>query len=135
MNEQSQNRLVRMKVQSLWFFLDECVSTKLRVTENHTCFVLVILNYINIYSEQWNYVDCTLFFSLSLFKICTRWANTQSSSTKINMKRFEARRPPRRIMQHQPTLKILTNEDSSNNILIVKLKLQYLPLFYNNNYV
>ena len=57
------------------------------------------------------------------------------SSTKINMKRFETRRPPRRIMQHQPTLKILTNEDSSNNILIVKLKLQYLPLFYNNNYV
>ena len=135
MNEQSQNRLVRMKVQSLWFFLDECVSTKLRVTENHTCFVLVILNYINIYSEQWNYVDCTLFFSLSLFKICTRWANTQWSSTKINMKRFEARRPPRIIMQLQPTLKILTNEDSSNNILIVKLKLQYLPLFYNNNYV
>ena len=34
---------------------DECVSTKLRVTGNHACFILVILNciYIYIYITDW----------------------------------------------------------------------------------
>ena len=30
---------------------DECVSTKLRVTGNHTCFILVILNCISLYTH------------------------------------------------------------------------------------
>ena len=30
---------------------DECVSTKLRVTGNHACFILVILNCISLYTH------------------------------------------------------------------------------------
>ena len=33
----------------MYIYIYECVSTKLRVTGNHACFILVILNYIYIY--------------------------------------------------------------------------------------
>ena len=54
----------------IYVYIYECVSTKLRVTGNHACFILVILNYIYIYivagKRQINYQ----FIPTALFRGC-----------------------------------------------------------------
>ena len=58
----------RAKYSSKWLKLklnlsDECVSTKLRVTGNHACFILVILNCIYIYIYVFFFFGAYEFFS------------------------------------------------------------------------